>query len=255
MLTSRQTEESFFNDRVDLGPWFWALFANFGGMRPVELSTSERLYLHPQVLPEIAFYIRAPERYFYQIQRTYICLKGDFAVIREGSRAQAAVATDPEASFLSRRVCVRYHSRYLMLLTLSTILNRVIRSFTPIPELLAEAKMFCDEIILTSEAALVFRPLGASTMVPALVSACAATPDSYRSSDLEELLWERQKDCTGIDLMRRVRYVEGYYRGIDRSQQLVHGTSGSPSTLTTDSSCQEEPDDCLPEAQAGCAVM
>lgn len=106
------------------------------------------------------------------------------------TRAAAEANTGP----LGNRLCSTYIFGNAVLLGLASCLNFLLRSLDRSPQLLADAQVFTDGIISLADQCGSFRPYGVTFLPDYLKMALASTPESYRASEIEDILVDYEKD-------------------------------------------------------------
>jgi len=113
---------------------------------------------------------------------------------------------------------MRFHTAIAVILSMATILNRILRSYDGDPVLIADAKRYVDESIVLGRDASYNRPIAASSVASPLALSLAAL-DDYRREEVEELLVEYQTDFPGLNYFSDVKMVRRGFDDIDKNNQ------------------------------------
>ncbi|KAG9508237.1 hypothetical protein J7337_001801 [Fusarium musae] len=212
--------ESFTNPNIQLGPWFWqALSALSDAARPLKSGDGTSFAsLNIGTMGEISCFIRDPDRYLYQIQCTYALIQTEHPRLVKAAEEAVAKAKVSGSTSLQRRMGIRFHAAIAAMLTMATILNRILRSYDGDPILLADAKRYVDESIALGRAASYNRPIAASAVASPLALSLAAL-DDYRREEVKDLLVEYQSDFPGLDYFSDVKMVRRGFEDIDKNNQ------------------------------------
>ncbi|KAH7196413.1 uncharacterized protein B0J16DRAFT_408146 [Fusarium flagelliforme] len=171
--------ESFTNPKVQLGPWFWQAFSLLSeGSRPLKSGDGTSFAsLDIGTMGEMSCFIRDPDKYLYQIRCTYALIQMEQPRLIEAVGAAVAKARKSGSTAQERRLGIRFHTANAAMLTMASILNRIIRSYDDDPVLLEEAKGYVDDIIVLGQDASSNRPIAASAVATPLVVALAVLED------------------------------------------------------------------------------
>ncbi|KAF5984638.1 hypothetical protein FCOIX_2527 [Fusarium coicis] len=212
--------ESFTNPNIQLGPWFWqALSALSDAARPLKSGDGTSFAsLNIGTMGEISCFIRDPDRYLYQIQCTYALIQTEHPRLVKAAEEAVAKAKASGSTSLQRRMGIRFHAAIAAMLTMATILNRILRSYDGDPILLADAKRYVNESIALGRAASYNRPIAASAVASPLALLLAAL-DDHRREEVKDLLVEYQSDFPGLDYFSDVKMVRRGFEDIDKNNQ------------------------------------
>ncbi|RFN53876.1 hypothetical protein FIE12Z_1911 [Fusarium flagelliforme] len=208
--------ESFTNPKVQLGPWFWQAFSLLSeGSRPLKSGDGTSFAsLDIGTMGEMSCFIRDPDKYLYQIRCTYALIQMEQPRLIEAVGAAVAKARKSGSTAQERRLGIRFHTANAAMLTMASILNRIIRSYDDDPVLLEEAKGYVDDIIVLGQDASSNRPIAASAVATPLVVALAVLED-YRYAEVQELLLEYQTDFAGLHYFSDMLMIKKQFESID----------------------------------------
>ena len=211
-----QVLESFTNPNVHLGPWFWQAFSLLSeGGRPLKSGDGTSFAsLDIGTMGEMSCFIRDPDKYLYQIRCTYALIQTEQPRLIEAVGAAVAKARESGSTAQERRLGIRFHTANAAMLTMASILNRIIRSYDDDPVLLEEAKGYVDDIIVLGQDASSNRPIAASAVATPLTVALAVLED-YRYAEVQELLLEYQTDFAGLHYFSDMLMIKKQFERID----------------------------------------
>ncbi|KAF4332236.1 hypothetical protein FBEOM_13972 [Fusarium beomiforme] len=212
--------ESFTNPNVQLGPWFWKAFSILGdAARPLKSGDGTSFAsLNIGTMGELSCFIRDPDRYLYQIRCTYALIQSEHPRLVKAAEEAVSKAKESRSTSLQRRMGMRFHTANAAMLTMATVLNRILRSYDGDPVLLSDARRFIDESIMLGHDANYNRPIAAAAIATPLTVSLAALGD-YRREEVERLLVEYQTDFQGLNYFADVLMVRERFEKIDRNNQ------------------------------------
>ncbi|KAI7759369.1 hypothetical protein LZL87_008746 [Fusarium oxysporum] len=212
--------ESFTNPNIQVGAWFWQALSVLGdAARPLKSGDGTSFAsLNIGTMGEMSRFIRDPDRYLYQIQCAYALIQTEHPRLVNAAEEAVARAKLSGSTFLQRRMGMRFHTAIAAMLTMATILNRILRSYDGDPVLVADAKRYVDESIVLGRAASYNRPIAAAAVASPLALSLAAL-GNYRREEVERLLVEYQTDFPGLNYFSDVKMVRGGFEDIDKNNQ------------------------------------
>ncbi|KAF4978243.1 hypothetical protein FZEAL_5348 [Fusarium zealandicum] len=221
--------------------WFWQLLNTHSTTRPLKSGDGKSfLTLEIATIAEVSYFLRAPDKYVYQIRCTYSLMQSEYPILGRAVQDAVQAAAEPDASAAKKRMATRFRTAYAVLLAVACMLNRVIRSYDKDdPSLITAAEELCDEIISLSVQSFKSRPLAASSMPMPLIVAWASIGQTYRTSEVEALLMEYQNDFPGLNYFDQALRVKA---GFDIIEQRSHGKEAevkTPSQGGDDQECRE----------------
>lgn len=228
-----QILESFVNPRINIDPNLWGLPETFGPCSPADAQSTVDS-LRNRNLARITTLIRDPTTHAIEIEMTYQRVLEDttrmaniLAQIPVVAAADGRLTTPLPVT--SRRLHVRYQTGYGILLLIAIMLNRILR-FYGSPNILQSLKdesvRLVDSIILLTEQASQYRPLGSSASSVFLLAAYAALDEGEdeKARRIEKLVEEYQSDF-----------------GLTRSVALGNNMRARLRSLRPDLSCASSP--------------
>jgi hypothetical protein len=216
-----QILESIVNPRIKMDSQFWEIISSYRrrlNPRGYEQSQSSAQMHHIAMIPE---FVQNPDAHLSEIARIYLILKNDSLTLKpvldECAKFVLVSFSSPDVA----RHC-KVQSAYTIVCTLAVLLNSLLRVFDPLnTNLTEETAHFCNEIIIQTELASCYRPVGSSYSPLCLIVAWATTDDIFQlakiesliavyQSDFAEVPWMSQAICLGLILnSHRVRTASG----------------------------------------------
>ncbi|OBS26158.1 hypothetical protein FPOA_00101 [Fusarium poae] len=231
--------ESFNNQNIQLGPWYWQAMSLFsGGVRPLKSGDGMSFAsLDLATIGEMSWFLREPEKYVYQIRSTYALLRAEQPRLQQIKKISVARARETCSTSQQRRLGIRFYSAIAAMLTMGIVLNRIIRIYDDDPALMEEAKRYVDDIIELGMEASCNRPIAAASIATPLTMALAAMED-YRYAEAEVLLLEYQTDFAGLHYFDDVERIRQQFENIDKRNRrtkelLLVNEQGMEESMTT----------------------
>lgn len=148
-------------------------------------------------MAEATEYLHSCKQDLQRMRSLYNTLLADIPRASHLLKLSTIAAREADSGPLGRRLCSVYSFGLAVLLGLASCLNYLLRNWDSEPTILADARVFVDEIILLSEQCAPYRPYGVTFLPDYLKMVFASTPDSYRASEIEAILIDYQKDFEG----------------------------------------------------------
>ncbi|KAF4988689.1 hypothetical protein FDECE_14962 [Fusarium decemcellulare] len=200
-LTQLAVLANILNPKFELGRWFWDACKVSSTPRPARYQQGTFLSLESSTLAEASFFMRSPRKHLYQIQCMYNLVRAEKPKVRQCLVLATMATMLPTATPMAMRVCGSYRFAYSTMIALGSMLNHVLRIFYDDPDLLAESHDYVDEAISLTDQCASSRPHGASFIPDFLKMVWATITDSYRSTEIEVILWDYQHDVEGADYL------------------------------------------------------
>lgn len=220
-----QILEGILNNRVLIDPAFMERMVAF--IQPQSLNSTTSL----SILSKMPQYLHDPDPYIMEIGAAYCKLRDDIQKIR--SYLDKLPSTDLK-SFSSAAVFQKFQAQsgYSVILSLLTILNALLRVYTPEnPALRKETTLHCEKIIHEAKVASCFRPLGAGYIALCLVVALATAEDPDQIKRIDKILADYQTDSKNTNWRRRAMLLK---RTLEYHRLRV-GSGGLDENRSTDS--------------------
>jgi hypothetical protein len=166
-------------------------------------------------LARIPDFVRHPEIHLAEIRSSYPRLRTQCQMVdlRLAKMTELISSGKVQVDQPMLKVYAHCQTAYSFVLSLSSILNGILRAFEPYDISLAEdSATFVDEIIILAERASQFRPLGASHVSLSLMIAWAATDDLSQKCDLERLIAAYQTDLAESGLLDGAVWLKARYQ-------------------------------------------
>ncbi|KAF5025692.1 hypothetical protein F66182_2298 [Fusarium sp. NRRL 66182] len=199
-LTQLAVLTSYLNPQFELGPWFWEACDALGTPRPIKYHQGTFLSLEAGTLGEISVFMRSPKKNIYQLQCIYNIVQYEMPKIRQLLALSTMAAAAPDAPTMSIRVCGSYRLAYGILLSVTAVINHVLRIWDGDPTLIGDMQDCIDEAISLTQQCESARPYGA-IFVPDFLAMVWAATDSYRDDEMAKILSDHEKDAIGADYL------------------------------------------------------
>jgi hypothetical protein len=183
---------------------------------------------------EMSWFLRDPVKYLYRIRCAYALLQAERPRLVQTANKVVAKARESSSTSQQRRLGIRFHTANAAMLTMSIVLNRIIRVYDDDPALVEEARRYVDDIIELGQEASSNRPIAAAFVATPLTMALASMED-YRYSEVEVLLLEYQTDFVGLHYFDDVERIRRQFESIDKSNQKGRGLLLSSQHATEES--------------------
>ncbi|KAH7348314.1 hypothetical protein BKA65DRAFT_594168 [Rhexocercosporidium sp. MPI-PUGE-AT-0058] len=206
--------ESFANSRIQLDEFFAKLDdayrKPFGPKKYFDKDAPLSITLPS--LANMGKYFRDPELYIVEIAAMYQEALMDYNTARQRLTVSAetlAVARTPLESYPVTKRYTAVQAAVGLIGSIVLNLGSILRIFSPDDVALsADAARFSSEMILLSESAMQYRPLGSCYMPFCLVSAWAATDGTAEQAEIERMLEEWQNDFQETRWMNMANWLK-----------------------------------------------
>ncbi|KAJ5577479.1 uncharacterized protein N7459_006443, partial [Penicillium hispanicum] len=231
--------EAIVNPRIHMDPGFWEMVTAFTkqSVSPDRDTSIPRSTTTLSTLAKFPEYIRNPDPYLPEIAAAYLHLRDDSWRMRE-YMMQWPASQMVSYSSMSVMQQSRYQAGYTMVVSLSLILNTLLRAFDHGNAVLArESMFFCDEIPDQAELASCYRPLGAAYMALCLVVALSAVEHPQQRARVEAVMADYQTDFKEIRWRERALWLRTTFNSHRLRAGAVNGIVGTPELQQPGSCC------------------
>ncbi|KAJ5602260.1 hypothetical protein N7510_011794 [Penicillium lagena] len=204
--------ESITNPNIKLDARFWEQAAVFSRRSTVNnIGDSPKPTTKLCQMGRISEFMRFPDIHHHEIAATYQLLRNDaYRMINHLIQRRAGM--DLSTSSATVIAYARYQAACCLIISLSLILNCLLRAFDATNSLLCEeASAFCDEIITIAESVSCHRPLGSGYAAVCLVPAWAATDDPQQLARIETIMAEYQLDFIDFNWSDRATWLRSSF--------------------------------------------
>ncbi|KAK3290819.1 uncharacterized protein B0H64DRAFT_48207 [Chaetomium fimeti] len=208
--------ESFVNEKVELGPWFWEAYGVVRHTGPYPYHYGKTfLSIRLETYAEASLYFRSPRRNLPQLTQIHNLIQAERPALWAEVEAWTATCRDPSAPDAAHRALLSYQTAYGLLLSIGARVIRAIRRVNPDIDLLLQSYNLCDDAIrLARQSEAGHRPFGA-WFVPKFLRLVRAGVPGYRRGEVDALMRDFAQDFKGIDYIKESEWVEGRYNAME----------------------------------------